>query len=49
MADSDPYSQEGRASGVTTLDPDVYDPDVIDDEWELPNGETPELDFRSYV
>ena len=42
---------KGRAlySGVTTLDPDVYDPDVIDDEWELPNGETPELDLRSYV
>jgi len=37
---------KGRApySGVTALDPDV-----IDDEWELPKGETPELDLRSYV
>ena len=31
---------KGRApySGVTALDPDVYDPDVIDDEWELPSA-----------
>jgi len=41
-----PFLERGT---IRDLDPDVHDPDVVDDEWELPAGHEPSLDLRSFV
>ena len=41
-----PFVERGT---IAELDPDVHDPDVVDDEWELPPGEKAALDLRSFV